>query len=773
MRLKDNIIKRNVCMRVLMATMQLDIGGAETHIVELSKALSRCGIQVFVASKGGAYVKELEDAGIKHFEVALNNKKPGSLTSAYKRLERIILDYKIDVVHAHARIPGFLCGLLQKKHGFRFVTTAHWVFDTRFPFNLLTNWGDRSLAVSDDIKKYLVDNYGCQPENIRVTINGVDMEKFSESVDFSDVAKEFSFGKDKTRIVYVSRMDVDRSFAAHKLIEAIPDLYERIPNLEVVIVGGGNDFDKIKEEAEIMNKKIGSRVVIITGGRTDINKFVAAGDVFVGVSRAALEAMACRKPAIIAGNEGYIGIFDEDKLQISIDTNFCCRGCEMTTTEKLREDLLTILAPEKAEYRKHLGDVAIDTVKKYYSVETMANDAIKMYVSIIKDSKINEVDTAELADIEKYLPHGNSKRNIDVMISGYYGFHNSGDDSILTSVISNLRKKCPSITITVLSKNPQETEKIYGVDAIDRFNICRIALALRKTRLLISGGGSLLQDVTSSASLYYYLTVMRLAKICGAKVMLYANGIGPISKRRNIRIVKNVVSKTDLITLREKNSRDELQSILLEEAPMFVTSDPVYALENGDSSLVDEAIKRSGITDGNEFFIIAVREWKYSDREIADKIAEFAEAVSLKYGLIPLIVPMQDVYDKEISKRIADKINGKYGLMECGLPPRTMLGVVGRAKFVVGMRLHTLIYAVKNAVPAIALDYDPKVAAVMESAGQKFSMKVERIETEKLCSLADEIMENREEICSRLSEKSKQYNVLAEKNIDMAIDLLK
>ena len=760
-------------MRVLMATMQLDIGGAETHIVELSKALARRGIEVFVASNGGAYVKELEDAGIKHFEVALHNKRMGSLMSAYKKLEHIILEYKVDVVHAHARIPGFLCGLLQKKLGFRFVTTAHWVFDTRFPFNLLSNWGDRSLAVSDDIKQYLVDNYGCNPENIRVTINGVDMEKFSENTDFSDIAKEFSYGKDKTRIVYVSRMDVDRSYAAHKLIEAIPDLYAKIPNLEVVIVGGGNDFDKIKEEADAMNKKIGSRVVITTGGRTDINKFVASGDVFVGVSRAALEAMACRKPAIIAGNEGYIGIFDDDKLQVSIDTNFCCRGCEMTTMQQLRDDLLTILDAEKAEYRKHLGDVSINTVKKHYSVETMANDALKMYISVIKNSKINEVDIAELDDIEKYLPHGNSKRDIDVMISGYYGFHNSGDDSILSSIISNLRCKCPNINITVLSKNPQETAKIHGVDAIDRFNIRKIMSALRRTKLLISGGGSLLQDVTSSASLYYYLAVMRLAKLCGAKVMLYANGIGPISKKRNIRCVKNVVNKTDLVTLREKNSRAELQGILEENVPVFVTADPVYALENGDRVWVDEAIRNSGIPDGAEFFIIALREWKYSDKEIEAKIAEFADAVSQKYGIIPLVVPMQDIYDKEISERIAKKINSRCGLLECGLPPKTMMGIVGRAKFVVGMRLHTLIYAVKNSVPAIALDYDPKVDAVMESVGQSFSMKVENIDVKKLCSLADEIIANREEICSQLSEKSQQYNVLAEKNVEMAIDLLK
>ena len=130
-------------MRVLMATMQLDIGGAETHIVELSKALARRGVEVFVASNGGAYVRELGEAGITHFEVALHNKEIRSLVSAYKKLERIILDYKIDVVHAHARIPGFLCGLLEKKHKFRFVTTAHWVFNTKFHLNLLSNWGSR------------------------------------------------------------------------------------------------------------------------------------------------------------------------------------------------------------------------------------------------------------------------------------------------------------------------------------------------------------------------------------------------------------------------------------------------------------------------------------------------------------------------------------------------------------------------------------------------------------------------------------------------------
>ena len=347
-------------MRVLMATMKLDIGGAETHIVELSKALARRGVEVIVASNGGAYEAELAEAGIEHIKIPFHSKNPVCMKRAYQMLKKVIFEKNIDVVHAHARIPAFLCGMLHNKYHFRFVTTAHWVFSTKFPYNLLTRWGDRSLAVSDDIKKYLIDNYGIDKDNIRVTINGIDLEKFSKDTDYSDVATEFGLTDDKTRIVYVSRMDIDRSLAAHKLLEAAESLAREIPNLEIVIVGGGNDFEAVRAEAEAVNAAMGRRMVIVTGSRTDINKFAASGDIFIGVSRAALEAMACEKPAIIAGNEGYIGIFDEDKLQVSIDTNFCCRGCGETTTEQLKKDILKVLkAP--IEEQERLGRYSRET----------------------------------------------------------------------------------------------------------------------------------------------------------------------------------------------------------------------------------------------------------------------------------------------------------------------------------------------------------------------------------------------------------------------------
>ncbi len=759
-------------MRVLMATMQLDIGGAETHIVELSKALSKMGVEVLVASNGGAYVKELEDAGIKHFKVELNRKTPGAVRRSYRQLEKIILENNVDIVHAHARIPGFLCGLLKKKHNFRFVTTAHWVFSTRFPFNLLTNWGDRSLAVSDDIKQYLIDNYGIKGENIKVTINGVDTDKFSKNTDFSDVAREFEFGENKTRIVYVSRMDIDRSFAAHKLIEATPEVLKKVPDLEVVIVGGGNDYEPIRTEAEEMNRKLGQRVIITTGPRTDINKFAAAAQVFVGVSRAALEAMAAEKPAIIAGNEGYIGIFDKDKLQVSIDTNFCCRGCEMTTAEGLVRDLLKLLGEDREEICERLGAYSLETVKKYYSVDTMARDALSMYISIIKDGGFPSDPDKEMEDIEKYLICPKGKRDIDVVLSGYYGFSNSGDESILEAIISHLRGVCPNISITVLSNTPKETAAMYGVNSVDRFDFFALRKLFSRTKLLISGGGSLIQDVTSTKSVLYYLTVIKMAKHYGAKVMLYANGIGPVNKAKNRKAVAKTLKGVDCITLREDSSLAELCAIMGGDTAATVTADPVFGMETCEDGTAEKALAHAGIGKDDKFFVMSVREWNTMDSDAVHKLCEFSKAVYEKYGIKPFIIPMQKTRDRQISMRIFEEINAPWSVYSDGFSPGIMMGIIQRAEFVVGMRLHTLIYAAKAGVPTVALDYDPKVDAVMKYVGINFAQKVENIDAGVLLGYVDEILDRYGEITGQIKKKSEELSALARKNAEMAVELL-
>ncbi len=369
--------------RVMLSLMQLNIGGAETHVVELARELKRRGCYVVVTSKGGVYVKELEKEGIKHYVVPLQNKNPLNMYRAYKLLQKIIKDEKIDIVHSHARIPSFILGILHKRMGFPFVTTAHWVFNTGYGLKYITNWGQQCVAVSEDIKRYLIDNYKIPASRIKVTINGIDTEKFSPDIDCSDIRREFNIKDTDYVITYVSRMDEDRSLALKQMIDGLDLITEEIPQLRILAVGGGNDFANVKQLADEANKKAGREIVTLTGPRTDVNKLIAPCKLFVGVSRAALEAMSCKKPVIIAGNEGFIGLFDESKLDMGISTNFCCRGeCPLSTKELIAADIKKFAHMSDSE-QERLAEYGREMILRDYSVARMADDTIEIYDRVL------------------------------------------------------------------------------------------------------------------------------------------------------------------------------------------------------------------------------------------------------------------------------------------------------------------------------------------------------------------------------------------------------
>ena len=775
-------------MKILMVTMAMDIGGAETHILELSRELKKRGLDITVASNGGAYEKELASAGIPHVKVPCHSKNPACMTESYKILKKLILTEKYDIVHAHARIPAFICDKLYRKYRFRFVTTAHWVFNPGFPYNYLTQWGEKSLAVSEDIKDYLVQNYGIDPENVRITINGIDLEKFSKNTDWSDIEQEFSLDRAKTRIVYISRMDEDRSYAAHRLIEITPEIISAFPDTEIVIVGGGNDFEAVSREAQAVNEKLGKRVLILTDSRTDINHFTASADLFIGVSRAALEAMACEKPCIIAGNEGYIGIFDEDKLQISFDTNFCCRGCEETTSKALLRDVLTVLnaTPEEKE---RLGKIARDTVKEHYSMNTMANDAMKLYVSAIKKKGVNDVDESEFADIASYLrfnPLSARKIRSDVLISGYYGFSNMGDDSILQTVIAKLQETAPGIRVTALTKDPKTDEKTFGIPCINRVNPFAIVNEMRHSRLLISGGGSLFQDSTSKKSLRYYALIVNTAKRLGMKTYVYANGVGVIHSQKNKDLTRDTVNKCDLVTVRDQQSVEELISIGVDRKMITLTADPAFMMDPVEDIEIEKQISAT-IGEKKKYFIITLRRFEglqklsYDEKTLLNQIVPACAKIASEYDMIPLFVSMQPNLDLAISKEAQAILKKNHKIPSVVYTPKTVRElmtvikggeILSGAAFVCSMRLHTLIYASTVSVPIIGLSLDPKIDAFTTLFHNTSLFRVPETNEEQLYRAFRNTVEQNDAIREEMQRETEKFRCMAERDIDNVIELL-
>ena len=719
---------------ILMATMGMDIGGAETHIVELSKELNRRGYRVIVASNGGVYVPELEQAGIECVSVPMNRRSPWPMLQSLVKMRRLIKKEQPDVVHAHARIPGFLCGILHKFMHFPFVTTAHWVFDTGGILGKLTNWGERTIAVSDDIKAYLWDNYGIPGEHVTVTINGIDTEKFSPAVSGAGVRRELNIPADAVCVSSVSRLDDSRAFAARCLIDIAPQLAQRFPGLHLLIAGGGDVYDELKAKADAVNAQVGYEMLHLPGARTDINEIVAAGDVFVGVSRAALEAMAGGKAVIIAGNEGYHGIFGPEKLDEAMLGNFCCRGLPACTPEGLLADLTELLQSGPAAWAAQ-GAYNRQVIFDHYSVARMAEDALTAYRQVW--------------------------RKKTAVISGYYGYHNLGDDAILLSIRRRLAALSDDVELVALSNAPDSTLEEYDVKAVQRFQPMQVRKAIKNADLLISGGGSLLQDRTSTRSLMYYLTVIRMALHYQKPVMLYANGIGPVSKSKNRRRVQAVVSKADCITLRDTDSLQELEQMGVGSDAMTVTADPVFTLNGISPNAAREILTAAGIPTDRPILAVSMRQSGKIEQAVPE-LARFCDEAAKTHTV--LFILMQTPADSAVTEEIRSQMSAPSYVLETPGKPETMMGVIGLCNLVFSMRLHTVIFAAKQRVPVMGLVYDPKVASYLDLLKMPAVGTPETFRADDALRAFTDLAEHQTEYAARLDVIARNLEQAAQEN---------
>lgn len=735
---------------ILMTLMGLEIGGAETHVVELTKELNKQGYRIIVASNGGVYEKELMEAGIRHYRVPMNQRNVLKMIKSYFLLRYIIQKEHVDIVHSHARIPGFICGFLKKRMPFTFVTSAHWVFYTGMGLKYLTNWGQKVIAVSEDIRQYLIKNYGVRNEDIFVTINGIDTDKFSPKTDGSKIRREFELEENTPVLVYVSRMDESRALVARQLLEVAQLLDEKIPKLKMIIVGGGDVFEELNEKAKQMNTLLGRKMIVMTGARTDINELIAVCDVFVGVSRAALEAMSAAKPVIVAGNEGYIGIFSKDKLEIAQENNFCCRGCQDATVERLYKDVLTAFAMTP-EQKKEAGEYGRQVIFEHYSVSKMAGDCVQAYETAWKESH---------------------EKQYRVVMSGYYGFNNSGDEAILLSMHKNIQALGNKYHITVLTNKPEETRAKYNVEVVYRFSFWKVMKALKDCDVLLSGGGSLLQDSTSTRSLMYYLSIIVAAKLLRKKVMLYANGIGPVSRNQNRRIVKHVVNQADLITLREENSYEELMSMGVNEKKCFVTADPVFTMDSISSEEAKKLLKKANVPLDKPLVGVSVRNWRDMDGFI-DDFAKLCDIIEQEYNRTIVFIVMQVPHDIKISERVQKKMKRPSYLLKEPYSPYEIMGVIKQMDFILSMRLHTLIFAARQRVPLIGFVYDPKIEYYLDKLQMPSGGKVNAFDMEETLEKVKDMIDNRQKYVDILEREASVLEEKAYKNEKYLVRLLK
>ena len=489
------------------------------------------------------------------------------------------------------------------------------------------------------------------------------------------------------KIVFVSRLDADCSLGAMALCKIAPRLAEKYPDLEIIIVGGGTEFAKIREQSREINNKINQRLIMAVGNVENPSAYFDKSTLFVGVSRAALEAMAHGLPVILFGDEGQLGLLDEKKLPIAKKTNFTCRGVKI---EGGFSALSSFLFDETCRYfelsgveKEHLSALLYNVVKNEYSSQEMARKTLEIYQKTLEKYPKNI----------KFLPKNQRK----IAICGYYGRGNLGDEAILSIVRKNLEKSTENSQIFVLkNKNPIE-----------------ILRALCGADCFIFGGGSLLQNATSNASLFYYLAIIHAANLlCKRKIML-ANGIGPIVggawvKKATKKMMASTINTFDFISVRDRNSQKMLAEIL-PNRKIHLIFDPALLCAPNNEKMFENKQKTA-------YFVYipcanGLKKSKISSQTVAISLAKIEKA----HALPPVVAVLNVREDLEFAREVASLL-GSVKIV-CPKTPRELLEVLSDAKFVISQRYHGSLFATISKLPASCISNDPKMHAFCKDFG--------------------------------------------------------
>lgn len=356
-----------------------------------------------------------------------------------------------------------------------------------------------------------------------------------------------------------------------------------------------------------------------------------------------------------------------------------------------------------------------------------------------------------------------------VVISGYYGFGNAGDDAIAAAIVRDLRDAVPDVAPVILSADPAATARQLGVEAVHRFSTAGITRALARADLLVSGGGTLLQDVTSTRSLLYYLGVLRLARALGVPAMLYANGIGPIRRPWNRRVTRWVVDRVQVISVRDAESRAALDELGIRGPRVEVTADPVFSLRPADSGRARAILAAEGVPSGRSLVGVSVRPWRGASPET---LAALADGLVSRFGLGVLFVPMQPSRDLPLALEVRNRMREPGAVLRGRYPADELLAVLGELRLLLGMRLHSLIFAVAQGVPVVGLAYDPKVDAFLARVRQLCLGPVEDLDPAAALDAVAAVLATLEERRQALRERLPALREAARRNAALAAELL-
>ena len=338
----------------------------------------------------------------------------------------------------------------------------------------------------------------------------------------------------------------------------------------------------------------------------------------------------------------------------------------------------------------------------------------------------------------------------NIIISGYYGFENAGDEAILWSLIEQIKGSAPSAKITVLSAQPEKTSSDYNVDTVNRSNIREILDLIKKSDIFINGEAVYFRTLQVIRVILLF-NVKLSSKKMGLKTAFYSNGIGPINSSINRYITKQVLEKADILSVRDEASKVFLKDLGI-ESKIYLTSDPVLVLEPEPKVLGKEILKKEGIDIEKMRPIvgISVRPWINNYHEV---FAKFTDFISRELNCDILFIPFHGKDDLGESMKISKLMEERAFIIEGSYSPKEIMSIISLLDFLVGIRLHSLIFAGAVGTPFCGISYDPKIDAFLRSFQMEPIAYIEEIDLNIICDKIKTLWTNKINLKKHMDKK--------------------
>jgi polysaccharide pyruvyl transferase CsaB len=377
------------------------------------------------------------------------------------------------------------------------------------------------------------------------------------------------------------------------------------------------------------------------------------------------------------------------------------------------------------------------------------------------------------------------KKNKNILLCGWYGSRNAGDDAILEGILYGFSNYVPQAKLTVLSNKPYETKKTYGIESIylwKRFKgFFRFLRALAKCDLFLVGGGSLIQDVSSFGNIIHWLLKITLAKIFGKKVALIAIGADYLQYRTSKILAKAVLNRVQFISTRDVIAADIFKSIGINQTPIYALTDTANLIKPAPYVSAEKIFEQEGINFGSKtriainirqfyrqrkFLNMNKRKWsqygKLSYNRLVLEMANIVTALQDEFEAKILFVPFQVSESDDDNLAIRDVIANiprkeNIYMLKHLYPPSRLMAVLGTMEVVISMRLHPLILAANMGVPVFGVPYAPKTNGFLKEIDmEEYSCPINNLSTQEVLPKIKNILGKRSSVIDIIKHNMEQ-----------------